>query len=323
MSLSSVCSWCSNSSVILSIWPCTVSNRAVNLAKGAALPRSFSHHDRSRRTSSSDTEKPRMVVTIPRKESPAGPTSLLRTPCNMPCEISCNSACAAEPKETMEFVSPISTSSIRLRISAPTGASAFSSGTIAFASAGSGRIVRLTSSTSASAASAFWRILSDMVVLLLVVAIRADALALQPVPQHVNFNRQITTVIQQQLLGPGGEIALQIIQKRQVILPRPAIAVAAVDIGEFHRRVLGPQQINRHVFARRRQVAGVFLDGTKQVARGGLNRSTRLSSCRSPARLIASDIATRCFSASSTARATRSVWNRSTPSALLSFKGSS
>jgi len=163
MSFSSTCSWRSNSSVIRSIWPCTSSNLAVNLAKGAARPSSFSHQLRSRRTSSSETEKPRIVVTIPRRLSPAGPTSLLRTPCSMDWLISCNSACAAEPKATIELVSAMSISSMRRRISLPTCGSACSSDTTSSARPGSGRTTAFTSSTSGSASCAFFCVSVDIV----------------------------------------------------------------------------------------------------------------------------------------------------------------
>jgi hypothetical protein len=118
-----------------------VSNRAVNFAKGAARPNSFSHHVRSRRTSSSETEKPRIVVTMLRRLSPAGPTSLLRTPCSMDWLISCNSTCAPDPKATMEI------GHVDFAHAAANGGTLRLVGLFGT----SGRIISLTSFTSASA----------------------------------------------------------------------------------------------------------------------------------------------------------------------------
>ena len=58
----------------------------------AARPVRRSHHERSRRTSSSEIEKPRMVETMSRRLSPAGPTSLALTSASMDWLICCRSA---------------------------------------------------------------------------------------------------------------------------------------------------------------------------------------------------------------------------------------
>ena len=158
----------------------------MNCAKGAARPISFSHQLRLRRTSSSETEKPRMVVTILRRLSPAGPTSLLRTSASICCEITCNSACAPEPKATMELVLSMSISSMRLVISALTGASASARATTALASVGSAITTAFTSSTRASVSCALaWIVVA---IIKLSELRRAYALALQTFAQHFNFN---------------------------------------------------------------------------------------------------------------------------------------
>ena len=103
--------------MILSIWPCTVSKRAMNSAMGAAPPVSRSHQLRLRLGSSSSTVKPRRLVTISRKLLPAGPTSLLRTPASISWLIACSSAWAAEPKRMIDWVSAMSISALRFSIS--------------------------------------------------------------------------------------------------------------------------------------------------------------------------------------------------------------
>ncbi len=60
----------------------------------------------------------------------------------------------------IELVSAMSISSIRFLISAATGGSASFSGTRAVD--GSGRMTAVIASTSFSAASAFWRVVSDI-----------------------------------------------------------------------------------------------------------------------------------------------------------------
>ena len=90
----------------------------MNSAIGAVPPISRSHQLRLRLGSSSSTVKPRRLVTISRKELPAGPTSLLRTPESISWLIACSSACAAEPKRMIDWVLDMSISALRLSISA-------------------------------------------------------------------------------------------------------------------------------------------------------------------------------------------------------------
>src|SRR6056297_162726 len=271
MSLRSRCSCFRRSSVILSIWLWTVSNFAVNLANGAARPSSFSHQLRSRRTSSSETEKPRIVVTMVRRLSPAGPTSLLRTSVSMAWLISCNSACAADPKETIEPVSAMSSSSIRARISWLISEFASFRGTTALASATSGRTTEFTSSTIASVFSASLRVFSDMGSPVKIRSSRFEmhTFSLQTLAQHFYFHIQILVVVRQQLVDLLVKAFFEIGQQHHEIPARVSVCGARVDVGKLDRRVACAHQIDTEKFLCTGHVARIFLDGADHLAHLG------------------------------------------------------
>jgi hypothetical protein len=98
--------------------------------------------------SSSETEKPRIVVTISRSDSPAGPTSLFLTSASMAWLISCSSFWARAPKCTIEPLLPRSISALRRAISGLADWSA------AGGTGGSGRTTEVTLWISSEAAAA-------------------------------------------------------------------------------------------------------------------------------------------------------------------------
>ncbi len=70
-------------------------------------------------------------------------------------------------------------------------------------------------------------------------------------------------------LGAGGEVGFQIGEQRFVIGTGGRVAVLAVEVDEFHRRVAGACQVDRKILARGGQVAGIGLDRAEHGAGGG------------------------------------------------------
>src|SRR5690606_2727663 len=240
-------------------------NRARKFAKGAVRPRSRSHHDSLRRTSSSETENPRIVVTNSRNESPAGPTSLLRTSASIAWLICCNSPCAAEPKFTIEPVSVMSSSAMRLRIASARGAGAFSSGITS--AAGSGSTTAVTSSTAARARAASSRTL-DMVTLHCGWGWvrQTHTLALQAVAQDRDLDVEVGPVVFQKRGGAAGEGRFEVVEQSLVVGARGGGVRPRPEVGELDRRVARAHQIDAEPAARRRQVAGVLLHRAEERA---------------------------------------------------------